>query len=304
MNRSPALLLPLGLALMGCSVAATPDEVGADAETSSVTAVVVVSRTVGFAGEGAARSEAVARFVRVRGAAVDDDALRMVGAAVDVPAAGTCTRLASPSQPAAAGTIAPAVELVDVGPLALETDAMKKTLVARRVPDVADLVSGVVYAARTADGEPAFPSSGRFVVRSAGRAAQPGIDSAVDVAPFTIEARVDGEPNDLKIGDQDAPAGATITLPAGAAIDLAWEPAAGASADDAVYVDVAPPGGVATARCAFADTGHAALAASTFGSDDGTMAVHRLHRESFHAKGIDAGEVRFDFARVVSYHRR
>jgi hypothetical protein len=33
------------------------------------------------------------------------------------------------------------------------------------------------------------------------------------------------------------------------------------------------------------------------------LAVHRLHREAFSARGVDPGEVRFDFARVVSFVR-
>jgi hypothetical protein len=36
----------------------------------------------------------------------------------------------------------------------------------------------------------------------------------------------------------------------------------------------------------------------------GTIAVHRLHHEAFRAHGVDPGEVRFDFARVVSFVRR
>src|SRR5437879_778319 len=79
--------------LAGCSanVAATPEP--ADAEASALTAVVVVERTVGYAGADSARSEAVARFVRVRGGTVDEDALRMVGAAVDFPPLGACARV-------------------------------------------------------------------------------------------------------------------------------------------------------------------------------------------------------------------
>jgi hypothetical protein len=38
--------------------------------------------------------------------------------------------------------------------------------------------------------------------------------------------------------------------------------------------------------------------------DDASLAVHRLHREGFRVRGVDPGEVRFDFARVVSVTRR
>jgi hypothetical protein len=86
-------LLPLAsvslVALAGCSVQAAGSD-STDAEASApAAAVVVVERT---AGPGdAARAEAVARFVQMRAGAVDDQALRMVGAAVDFPAFGACS---------------------------------------------------------------------------------------------------------------------------------------------------------------------------------------------------------------------
>ena len=46
-------------------------------------------------------------------------------------------------------------------------------------------------------------------------------------------------------------------------------------------------------------------ARAAFGAlEEGTLAVHRLHREAFHARGVEPGEVRFDFARVVAFARR
>ena len=70
-------------------------------------------------------------------------------------------------------------------------------------------------------------------------------------------------------------------------------------------MDIGATSAAPATRCLFDDGGHATLEASAFGAlEDGTIAVHRLHREAFHARGIDPGEVRFDFARVVSFVRR
>ncbi len=86
-------------------------------------------------------------------------------------------------------------------------------------------------------------------------------------------------------------------------VDLTWE--VGGSDEDVIYVDLAATSAAASTRCLFVDSGHATLGAADFGAlEDGTIAVHRLHRESFHAHGVDPGEVRFDFARVVSFVRR
>src|SRR5262245_37485759 len=115
-------LLPLGsatlLALVGCSVQAGGAD-SADAEASSpATAVVVVERT---AGPGdAARAEAIARFIQMRAGAIDEQALRMVGAAVEFPALGACSAIGrswtdSPAR---------AVKLANVGAVSLEANGV------------------------------------------------------------------------------------------------------------------------------------------------------------------------------------
>jgi len=303
--------VPIALASVGCTgtVAASPE--ANDAEASSVTAVIAVERTSGVAATGpsgalvdGARGEAVARVVRMRAGAVDDDALRMVGAAVDFPAVGSCSRAAAP-----AAATSRAVELLDVGTITLEAEGARTSLVARRLPDVTDLVSGVVYTTRS--GADAFPARGRYGIRVAG-----GLDhDNRDIGAFGVEASVIGEPADLRVAGQvagpsvtagqaapDGAPGAPVVLAANAPVDVTWASGA-ALAFDVVYVDVAAAG-APTTRCLFTDTGHAALPASAFAADDGTLSIHRVHREAFRAPGIDNGELRFDFGRVVPYRRR
>jgi len=294
---APCFVAPLALASAACTgtVAASQDAV--DAEASSVTAVIAVERTSGVGSAGAtdgARGEAVARVLRMRAGAVDDDALRMVGAAVDFPTMGSCARAAAPT-----ASNSRAVELLDVGAITLEADGVKTNLVARRLPDVADLVSGVVYTTRSSGGE-GFPARGRYEVRVA------GLDR--DVAAFGVEANVVGEPAELRVAGQpagptgqEAAPGSPVSIAPNAPVDLAWTVGA-TLAFDVVYIDVAAPGGQTT-RCLFSDSGRATVPASAFTADDGTLSVHRVHREAFRAPGVDTGELRFDFARVVAYRK-
>src|SRR5271170_7502907 len=272
--------------LAGCTTDVFPssgEATGAEASTAA-TAVVVVEGSTANDVTGA-RTEAVARFVRARSGAVDDDALRMVGAAVDFPAMGSCGPIAS-----AKASASRALALLDVGGVTLFAGDAVASLQPRQLPDVADLVSGVVYSARSE----ALPSKSAYLLR---------IDGAPesDVGAFVVSAMSPGEPAGVRIGGDDGRAGA-FTIALAAPAELAWEPGSG---DDVVYVDLGATSTAFTTRCLFDDGGHATLLPSAFGAlEDGTIAIHRLHRESFRAHGVDPGEVRFDFARVVSFARR
>ena len=268
----------------GCSAPVSASPEAADAEASSpAAAIVVVERTSG-PGDGT-RAEAIARFVQMRSGTVDDQALRIVGAAVDFPALNACSTLGR----GWADAPARAVKLADVGSVTLETNGVKTSLVARQLPDVADLVSGVVYAGR---GESALAPRARYALRSTG---------AGDVDAFEVLATAPAEPGDVRVAAQDGKS--VVVLAPGAQVDLSWEPG---TLDDLVYVDIAANDTTTpVVRCLFTDAGHATLASTAFGAiDEGTVSVHRLHRESFRARGLDSGEIRFDFARAVAFTRR
>lgn len=286
--RSPLLLLgSSALAILaGCTTNVSPSGEAADAEvvSSNARAIVVVE---GSSNNEGARTEAVARFVRARSGTVDEDALRMVGAAVDFPAVGGCGSLGSSRAPASRP-----IALLDVGAVTLFAGESVAALQPRQVPDVADLVSGVVYSAAARGG--ALPSKSAYLLR---------VDGAPesDVSPFAVSAMSPGEPADVRFAGDDGRSGPVSILPR-APVELTWEPGGG---DDVIYVDIAATSSAPATRCLFVDGGHAVLGAAAFGAlEDGTLAVHRLHRESFHAHGVDPGEVRFDFARVVSFVRR
>lgn len=255
----------------GCTASVGASE-ATDAEASAITGVVVVEETA-FAGD-VPHAEVSARFVKVHGA-IDDGALRLAGADLVMPTLGECTTLVD--EPLRTPSVV-RIELLNVGALNVESASGKATLQPRRVPDVTDLVSGVLYTART-DG-----LRGTVRIRAAG--ADP------DVAPLLVEAQAPAELRGLRVSGVEAKSAEPIGIAQGA-IDLEWD---AATAVDVVYVDVLAPGTLTT-RCAFADQGHATIPAPL--SQTGTFAVHRLRRQPL--AGFERGELRFDAARLVPF---
>jgi hypothetical protein len=215
--------------------------------------------------------------MRMNARATAEEALRVVGANVDFPALGTCLSLATLGSKSASPTGAN-VQLVHVGNVSLEANGLQTSLAARQIPDIVDLVSGVVYARAT---EPELlPARARYVL---------SVSGASDAEPFTLAANAPADLGDVRIAHSTS------------ALDLAWEPG---HVGDMVYVDIIAAEGtkMPTVRCAFADGGKATLAGALL-PDDGTLSIHRLHTEHFRTRAIDSGEMRFDFARVVAFSR-
>jgi hypothetical protein len=293
MRLNALALLALTPAAVGCAGNVSGTAAPGDAEVAStMSAVVVVERTIDV-NEGA-RAEASARFVRVAAGASDQDALRAIGAALELPVRGGCASVAALSGGVARSEPAQVVELLDVGTVSLEAAGTETRLVPRQLPDVTDVVSGVVYA-RAADPS-LLPASTRYVVHVGGSAGREAFDVAV-TAP--------ADPSDVLVAGED---GRAAVVARGTSIDLSWTPT---GPDDVVYADVQP----SAVRCVLEGTSgsptrgggtglvHAGLSTSLM-DDAGTIVVHRLHREPLHIRGLEGGEVRFDFARTVAYSRR
>ncbi len=331
--RSPVLALSL-LAPLVAACSAPLASPGADsflrdaAEGASSAALIVFERTA--TADDNAHGSAVARFIRMRSGFVDDQTLRMVGATLDLPGLGTCGAIAA--LPTTADSVSidglgadesdgpRAVELLDVGGVAVEANGARATLEARALPDIVDLVTGVLYSTRTAFDSDGLPSRGAYLLRSSGSSSVADGDHAVP--PFTVSATAPGEPEELRIDGQDARGADGVALTAGARVELAWGVKEGSDPEDVVYVDLVSatdaqqgPG----VRCAFADRGSASIPAAAFavGAAEmarGTLVVHRIHRETFQVPapvepsagrtGIEAGVVRFDFARSLEFTRR
>ena len=248
----------LVLSTAGCSAVVGSPE-GSSTQGTSVTGVVVVDRT---ASDDSTRAEASARFIRLHGA-IDDSALKLVGAGLDLPPVGQCaakTEQAS-SRP---------VQLLDVGTVSIESFAtgQRTLLAARQVPDVVDLVSGTMYSARV--DETSVPSTSDVAVLVAGSA---------DVPAFSVRAKTPEAPSSVRVAAIDA-SSALVTWSSDGSTDI-------------IYVELP------STRCTFADEGRAVVPAI----EGDAVAVHRVRREALTIPGLDAGELRFDFARVVTVKR-
>jgi hypothetical protein len=273
--RSSLLLTGAASSLVafGCAV---PSNDLPDAGTTSqaATAVVLVERVTGPG--DATRESLVARFVRARQGTVDEQALRMAGVAYDLPALGAC---ATPPDDLAA--LQPrAVDLLDVGPLTAEAPQGDTLLLPRALPDPAGVVSGVFYSSPRASD--VFEAGQGLSLRAAG---------GPDLDPFAVQVAA---PPDLELVE------VTST---DAGLDVVWE-VAEPDPRDVVYLEVLAPSPRVVLRCASADAGRFVVPSSALaGVVAGQLAVHRLRREPFSAKGVEPGEVRFDLARVVLFER-
>lgn len=258
--------------LVGCTVG-NPDLPDAEAQAStSASAIIVVER-----GHGRVPAEGgdaiVARFVRARQGAVDDLALRTAGVQ-DLPAIGTCvTSFEGPASPARA------VDLLDVGAVTFDSTV----LLPRSLPDPAGMVSGYFYSARSSDAFAAAAggAGSRVSLRASGGADLPEGFAVSLAAPRELEG--------------------VHASPTANGVDVTWD-ATDADARDFVYVDVLAPNVVA--RCSGTDVGRLSLPTSVLGAvEEGSLSVHRVHREAFKTRGIDPGEVRFDLARIIAFRR-
>jgi hypothetical protein len=147
---------------------------------------------------------------------------------------------------------------------------------------VTDVVNGVVYA-KAAD--PALlPGASPYVLHVGGTR---------DLDAFDVLVQAPADPSEVQVIGESA---AGVVRIAGRVVELTW---ASSGATDPVYIDVNPSG----VRCSLGETGYASVPSAVF-PDSGTLTVHRLRRETFHAAGIASGEVRFDFARSIAYSHR
>jgi hypothetical protein len=250
-------VLFLFLAATGCS-AVVGSSAESDAQSTSTTGVVVVESAV--SGDEAAHGEASARFVRLRGT-IDDSALGLVGASLDLPPVGQC----APRQDQASSR---AVELLDVGAISIEVLGGQRVLLAsRQVPDVVDLVSGTMYSARI--DETLLPASSDVAVLVSG---------SPDVPAFSVRAKTPEAPASVRVAPLDA-----------SSVELTWT-----AGTDSIYVDFG------SSRCSLADDGRAVIPLT---DGESVITLHRVRREQLSIPGLDGGELRFDFARAVTFSR-
>ncbi len=313
------------LATTGCSFAAVADGADADgiSDTSSThAALVTIERT-----SDSAKAEVVARVVRVGGiGSLDEPALRLAGFADDLSTAkgalGTCTtgsRSASvPAAPVAAVAAGGNrnLELLDLGQVALDLgDGIKTPLVARHVPDPAGVLSGVMYNARIGEaGLPGLPGLAGLPASGAARASvrAAGAPNDPESVGFVAQVAAPADVANLRFAGQDPKDFSASQGP----IEVTWLTPERldrsdriADLEDLVLFEVrGTDPSRPMSRCTFPDTGRAIVPIAV---DEGTVVVHRIHRERFHLdfstpkarRDRDEGEIRFDTSRTIAFTR-
>jgi hypothetical protein len=181
------------------------------------------------------------------------------------------------------GTLGP-VDLVDVGAVALEASNVRATFATRAFPDVADLVSGVVYTTRDLVADP-LPDRGTYSFRIAGSNTIPAA---------TLEATAPGPAGDLFVAG--VPLRSDVLALRRGDLQIQWEPAAGT---ELVYVELASmeDGPLDRVRCTFANDGKGVIAMSALPrAATQSISIHLVRREGIAAPGLDGGWIRFDLA--------
>ena len=253
-----------------------------NADTGTTHALVSVERRDVFGTSEPAQNRAFASFVRTPPDADPAVVLRVVALGSDLPEAGQCTSPSAPREGAAPLAPSARVELLDAGDVTLETSAGRVELAPRAFPAVTSLFSGVVYSSRERTSP--LPPAEAYAVSASGGALGAPLALSVEAPRVLSDVRLDGIPL-----DQEA-----SLNPAGT--ELGW---ARGNARDLVYVTVTAADGSHRVTCSFRDEGRGFLPAASVpeGSPAG-LALHRLRviPMGHHAsKGVDAGELRFDF---------
>lgn len=275
----PALLATAALAL-GCTGEVSD---GADADTSSTHALLVVEQSVPADNAASARSHASVWFLRIADERDLPVATELVSSPLELPTLGTCavvgdeaTELPEEMSP---------VELAFAGDVVMRAGSDSTPLTLRFFPDVANLVSGVMYTLQDQD-DLTVPRDGLVTVSANGTA---------DFEPMEASASLPPLPSGLALDGQPVP-GMQAEVFRGRPVSVSWRPA---SQGDIVLVDVDPVPAVPSerVRCAFADTGSGEIPPMAVPeTSEMTLTIHRTRDVPLRSDRGDEGMAHFDLA--------
>ncbi len=269
----------LGLGALAAACTGAGADTSADADVSSRSeGIVFVERVDDGSG---ARVHVGGRFVRATGIAADG-LWELVGAPPSPPPSGCVERTASADL---ADSVRAEVQLLDLGAITARSESLSTRMVPHRLPDLWNVVSGVVYGA---DGDGAG-ASWQFTGTG---------DAASGRGAFDVAGSAPEPLGDVRLGDQPLPStvGAAWLLPRQGAISVRWSHG---SVADRVAVVVE---GAGTLTCGARDDGSLDLDGATADRarellrQGGTLAVHRLRTVPFTVRGVDRASLVFDQA--------
>ncbi len=275
------------LALTGSGLAACTGNVAAseaDADTSSVRALLVVEQSAPVSAGDAARSQASLWFLRATDDTAADDATRLVTDELQLPQEGECIALGPRPAAEIPATLSP-VELAFAGDVQIQVGSSRTELAVRAFPDVAGMISGVVYTARKQT--MLDLATDRTVrIQATGAAEMPPFSALSEAPPMPTGLTVDGFPA----------SNAELTVHRGRPFTLTWTSGA---ASDLIYVDVVSAVGDSQerVRCVASDAGRMQLPASAVPDAEAmVLTVHRVRDAALRTESGDAGTAHFDLA--------
>ena len=279
-------VLPAGLMLVLGVVAAActdqPSSDSADAESSELHAFVTIERWSDALDGNAKRVLAEVRFAKTQRSVEPALVGKLLGNTIDVPNAGQCERLGvTKDDPAVALHALPPIELLDAGGVELESvDGPRVALAERAYPDVAHLVSGVVYTSRQASTELGATGPVRLVV-----------NGSSDVVPFSAWVDVPDPLDNVLVSG--APLGEFLADDFASDLEISWS----GGGDDTVMVEVEPVGAVGGTRwrcTAVSGQAHVVVPASAFGPAGAFVALHRVVDRSFETRSVTSVRANVD----------
>jgi len=275
---SLALILcaaPLASSAVGCAAPIGPES---DAGSTAQKVSVVEVRAWHAPSDGALiRLDAAARFVSVREPGAPSDALDLLGLGwANVPA-GTCTLPSSEPAPSANPV---RVDLRDLSPVKLLVDREQIDLEPRAFPDVAGLVSGVVFVAPSELVAPAFAKSISLQV---------GQGQVGQGQPAITGLELPDLPAPLRLVDAVANEGSTFSVEA-RGLDIAT---AAPSTGDRISVEVVRAG-VVRARCSVDTNGKLHLDSAALGGTGDATLVVRAQRRVLRDDALNALDARLE----------
>ncbi|MDW8248109.1 MAG: hypothetical protein RMJ98_02240 [Myxococcales bacterium] len=290
--------------LSGC---ATPAEtvVSGGEETGSIHGYLSVERTSPWGAEGlGAKEVASATFLRVQEGTDPGVVAKLVGAIPELPPEGTCWALdAMEPTTVPLRTLSP-VELLRVGEVVVRSETTSTRLVTRAYPDVAHLLSGVVY---TSSGRELPGAQGRVSFEVGGAEAVPGFTLEVPMPPPISSLMLDG----VEVGDEQdwLSLGDTVELQwAAAEEDVTLPPSVGVVGPDRFFVDLSVLDGKKTPKTLRCSGGAKARLVAPLQVSEQTQSVtvtaHRLRTVRLSSPALAGGEVRLDAARSTTVRLR
>jgi hypothetical protein len=275
------ILLAAATIAIGCTGEVTD---GSDADTSSTHALLVVEQSAPVEDKQAVRSHASLWFLRIADERDFTAAASLVSARLELPPVGSCVAVG-----AAEDHVMPArisrVDLAFAGDVQVRTRDNSTPLTVRFFPNVADLVSGVMYTLQD-QSDLVGPFEGWLSVTATGSG---------EFEPLDASTRPPVLPEGLTLNGTALPL-TEVELQRGQPLSLGWN---AGTEGDVIYVDIDPVPAVPAerVRCAFADTGLAEIPqVAVPESSEMGIAIHRSRDVALRSDRGEVGMAHFDLA--------